>query len=163
MLTIERVAAKRPTSLVIWMMAAPGTLLIGVTALMLVALPFGIDPLWAVEPLTLSEAAGARDNGEVIRLIEGGADPNEAAPIRARLVDDNAQTVTPLEAAVGTRRADMVELLLDHGARMDPATFVRLACFAHAVRADDVLRVLETRRPHGLVISSCDGIPVPWE
>ena len=50
--------------------AVPGVLLIAATALMLMGLPFGIDPLWRVEPLTLAEAAALRDNGEVVRLIE---------------------------------------------------------------------------------------------
>jgi len=41
----------------------PGLLLVAATAALLLGLPFGLDPLWAVEPMTLSEAAALRDNG----------------------------------------------------------------------------------------------------
>lgn len=142
-------------------LCVPGALLILATAVMLVGLPLGADPLWYVEPLTLSEAAALRDYGEVVRLIEGGEDPNRAGPVRPDVLRNDAQELTPLEAAVGARRADMVELLLENGAEMDAATWTRLTCFTAVVDADEVRVVLEPHRPAG-ASDACDGVRTPW-
>ena len=61
-----------------------------------------------------------------------------AAAVRAGFARNEAQMLTPLEAAVGIRRGDMVEVLLENGARMDAATWTRLICFADVVEAGDV-------------------------
>jgi hypothetical protein len=142
-------------------LALPGTVLILATALMLAGLPFGVDPLWRVEPLTLAEAAALRDNGEVVRLIQGGEDPNNAGTVRAELLRNDPLTVTPLEAAVGIDRPDMIEVLLEHGAVMDAATWTKLMCFATAIEADEARAVLEQRRPPGASLV-CDHVQTPW-
>jgi hypothetical protein len=131
------------------------------TALMFAVLPFGIDPVWHVEPVTLPEAAALRDNAEAMRLIGLGADPNRAGLVRANFAHNKAQMLTPLEAAVGIRRADMVELLLENGARMDGETWTRLICFADVVDAGDVRALLEQRRPPGAA-ATCEGVQTPW-
>lgn len=128
---------------------------------MLAGLPFGADPLWAVEPLTLSEAAALRDNGEVVRLIESGADVNARSVVRADVFSEQALTMTPLEAAVAGERADMVELLLEHGARADATLWTRLMCYAASVEADDVRALLAPRRPDGAA-EGCDGVAIGW-
>ena len=142
-------------------LALPGTALILATAVMLVGLPFGADPLWRVEPLTLAEAAALRDNGEVVRLIDAGEDPNAAGTVRAEFLRDDALTITPLEAAVGSDRVDIMEVLLEHGARLDPATWNRLMCFATAIEADESRAFLEQRRPEGAPLA-CDHVQTPW-
>ena len=129
--------------------------------MMLVGLPFGLDPLWRVEPLTLAEAAALRDNGEVVRLIDAGEDPNGAGTVRAELLHNDPLTVTPLEAAVGSDRVDMMEVLLDHGAVLDAATWTRLMCFATAIEADESRALLEQRRPDGASLA-CDHVQTPW-
>ena len=139
----------------------PGALLIVGTVAMFLALPFGVDPMWYVEPVTLPEAAALRDNGEVIRLIGLGADPNETGTVRAGFVHSEAQMLTPLEAAVGIRRGDMVDLLLENGARIDAATWTRLICFADVVKAGDVRALLEQRRPQD-ASASCEGVRTAW-
>jgi hypothetical protein len=78
-------------------------------------------PFWRVEPLNLSEAAALRDGGEVARLIAAGHDPNQAYPIRAGLLLSSGVTLTPVEAAVVADRPEIVQLLVDGGAR-PPAT-----------------------------------------
>ncbi|NOT25593.1 MAG: hypothetical protein HOP16_05765 [Acidobacteria bacterium] len=142
-------------------LAAPGLVLIVATAFMLAGLPFGADPLWAVEPLTLAEAAALRDNGEVVRLIDTGSDVNATSAVRADVFSDHALQMTPLEAAVAGERADMVELLFDQGARPDATQWTRLMCFASSVEADDVRALLEPRRPDG-ASESCDGVAIGW-
>ena len=114
-------------------LALPGGLLIVATALMLLGVPFGIDPLWYVEPLTLSEAVSLRDNGEVVRLIQAGDDPNRRGTVRAELLRNDAQVVTPLEAAVGIDRPDMIETLLENGATLGNESFVGTKNFGTAL------------------------------
>ena len=147
--------------LVLVALALPGTLLILATAMMLFGLPFGIDPLWRVEPLTLAEAAALRDNGEVVRLIQSGHDPNKPGTVRAELLRNDAQVVTPLEAAVGIDRPDMVETLLENGATLDAATWTHLMCFAASIEADESIEFLEPRRPAG-ASTACDHVRTPW-
>ncbi len=143
-------------------LAAPGTLLVLATAAMLCALLFGVDPLWRTESLTLTEAAALRDNGEVARLIDLGADPNAPARVRAAFVHDDAPPLlTPLEAAVGTDRGDMIGTLVDHGAAIDGATWTRLMCFAQSIEADDAAAALQARQPAG-ASTSCDAVETPW-
>ena len=155
--TVERIQAALPA----FALGLPGTLLIVATAAMLLGLPFGVDPLWQVETLTLPEAAALRDNGEVVRLITLGEDPNRAGPVRPNFLRNDAQVVTPLEAAVGVGRADMVALLLENGAVMDAAMWTRLMCFAEVVDAGDVRDVLEPRRP-AHASDQCADVQTPW-
>ena len=142
-------------------LSACGILLIAATAALLVGLPFGYDPLWAVEPLTLPEAAALHDNGEAVRLMMNGADPNTPGLVRANFARSTPAVLTPLEAAVAIRRADMVQLLLEHGARLDAPTWTRLFCFAKVVDAGDVSALLEARRPTA-ASASCEGVQTPW-
>ena len=152
---------QRQTALLAAALCLPGALLIAVTAAMFTALPFGIDPLWHVEPVTLPEAAALRDNGEVVRLIGLGADPNEAGIVRQYFAHNEAHVLTPLEAAVSIRRAGIVDLLLEHGARLDAETWAQLICFADVVEAEDVRALLEQRRPQGAP-ATCEGVRTPW-
>jgi hypothetical protein len=142
-------------------LAVPGTLLILATAVMLLGLPFGIDPLWRVEPLTLAEAAALRDNGEVVRLIHAGGNPNAPATVRAEFLRNDPLTITPLEAAVGSDRPDMIEVLLENGASLDAATWTQLMCFATAIEADEAMDLLARRRP-GDASPTCEHVQTPW-
>jgi hypothetical protein len=147
--------------MVLLALAMPGTVLVLATALMLLGLPLGIDPLWRVEPLTLAEAAALRDNGEVVRLIHAGEDPNRPGTVRAELLRNDAQVVTPLEAAVGIDRPDMVETLLENGAVLDAMTWTHLMCFAISIEADEAIQFLDQRRPAG-ASTVCDHVRTPW-
>lgn len=76
-----------------------------------------LNPFWRWEPLNLGEAAALRDGGEVARLLEDGADPNATYRIRPGFIHDDARQMTPLEAARAARRDEIVQILLDGGAR----------------------------------------------
>jgi hypothetical protein len=142
-------------------MSICGVLLTLGTAALLVGVPFGVDPVWAVEPVTLPEAAALHDNGEVVRLIMRGADPNQPGTVRANFARNQPAVLTPLEAAVAIRRADMVQVLLDNGASLDAGSWTRLVCFASVVDAGEVRSLLNERRPDG-VSDSCEHVQTPW-
>ena len=72
-----------------------------------------------------------------------------------------AGVLTPLEAAVGARRAEMVELLMLRGARVDASGWRRLHCLALSTGAADVVAMLDRYKPANAA-SSCDGISTPF-
>jgi len=116
-------------------------------------------PFWRGGPLTLSEAAALHDQGELVRLIASGRDPDAVYPLRAGVLA--ARALTPLEAAVGARRAEMINLLILGGATMDAGRWRRLHCFAVETRALDVVQMLDRYRP-AAAGDSCDGVTVPF-
>ena len=114
---------------------------------------------WRGGSLNLAEAAALRDAGEAVRLIASGADPNATYPLRPGILA--AESLTPLEAAVGARRAEMVELLMLHGAKVDLAGWRRLNCFAQKTGATDVVTTLDHFAP-ATARASCEGISTPF-
>ena len=140
--------------------ALPALAAVGVSAVIVVsAAAEGAPPFWHGGPLTLSEAAALRDQGEVSRLTASGADPNAVYELRPGVLA--ASSLTPLEAAVGARRAEMVELLMLRGANVDEAGWRRLHCFALETGAADVVQVLERYTPANAT-ASCEGIRTPF-
>jgi hypothetical protein len=126
--------------------AAPALAAVAVSAaIVIMAITNDAPPFWHGGPVTLSEAAALHDQGELVRLIASGNDPNAVYPLRADVLAVRA--LTPLEAAVGARRPEMVELLVRHGAMVDPTAWRRLHCFAMASGAADVVQMLDRFRP----------------
>jgi hypothetical protein len=128
-------------------------------AIVVMALLNDAPPFWRGGSLTLSEAAALHDQGELVRLIASGNDPNAVYPLRADVLALRA--LTPLEAAVGARRPEMVELLMRHGAAVDSDAWRRLHCFAMATGDADVVQTLDRFRPAGSE-TSCEGISTPF-
>ena len=95
----------------------------------------GASPFWSDPSLTVSEAAGLGNAGEVVRLIVvEGQDPNRAWPVREGIIDV-ARTMTPLEATVAIRRQELIPVLLTYGASAPDAGPARTAliCGAAAI------------------------------
>jgi hypothetical protein len=122
------------------------------------ALVVGRPLLWAPSDLTLAEAVGLRDQGEAVRLIMLGADPNRRYDVRDVFREDEHVVLTPLEAAVITREDYMLDLVLDYGARIDDRNSSTLQCLARAVGADAIrASVVELSRE-----VDCAGVELPW-
>jgi hypothetical protein len=83
----------------------------------LVLAVWDVHPFWLWEPLNLAEAAALRDRGEVARLIAEGQDPNGIYRVRRGMVARYPVDVTPMAAAIMARRDEIVEILLDAGAK----------------------------------------------
>jgi hypothetical protein len=96
---------------------APAALLALIRGVFLVLAVWGMHPFWAWEPLNLAEAAALRDSGEVARLLAEGEDPNATYMVRGGFVRDHPVQMTPSAAALAARRDEIVQLLLDGGAR----------------------------------------------
>jgi hypothetical protein len=134
--------------------AIPALVAVGFCAAVFVAAVFGSTPaFWQGGSLTLSEAAALRDQGEVARLIEAGADPDSEYPLRPDVIA--TRRATPLEAAVAARRAEIVNLLMREGATMDERSWRRLHCLAVDTGAADVVEAIDAHRPVDAAVASC--------
>ena len=97
----------------------------------------GAGPFWPQPTLTLSEAAGLNNAGEVVRLITvEGQDPNRAWPVRDGILGD-AKRVTPMEAAISIRRIELIRILMREGAIIPEHGVERAALICRAVAAGD--------------------------
>jgi hypothetical protein len=118
----------------------------------------GRQPFWPTPEVTLSEAVATRDLGEALRLIaQEHIDPDSAQPVRAGMLPDNQPAVlTPLAAAVETRRTEMVRLLLDHGASPAAAARTALICRAVALGGEGIVALLLSTGDRSDPRSACD-------
>jgi hypothetical protein len=139
--------------------AVPGLFLAALSVVAMTMAAFGGHPMWPHEALTLAEAAGARDESEVTRLIEQGQDPNARYPVRAGLVLERAARLTPLEAAVMNDDPAIARHLLARGAAPDAGSWVALRCLA--VESPRVALVLDQYRATGS--PDCAGMKTPWD
>jgi hypothetical protein len=119
----------------------------------------GRPVIWPAQTLTLSEAVALRDQGEAIRQIMIGTDPNRRYAVTDVFRPDEQATLTPLEAAVITRELHMVQLVVDYGAIVDGRNTVVLQCLADAVQAPAIREYLAGRT---IEIDSCEGTKLPW-
>lgn len=144
---------------------AGAPLIVGVMILLVtLAALVGYHPLWARTEMTVAEAAALRDTGLLVQFIERGRwDPNQRALVRPGILKSYAVQLTPLEAGVAARRAEVVRVLVKHGATVDPRTRQILRCLAVREEATDIVQYLDTLRAGAEPMVRCDDVPSPWE
>jgi hypothetical protein len=149
-----------PTFLIALALAVPpaGTLA-ALAASGAVALVRGQPLLWPAQTVTLTEAIGMHDTGEIVRQIALGANPNSRYDTWDILKRDQHVTVTPLEAAVATREKYLFEMIVAHGALVTTDNARTLYCFAVQEHATDIAAYVADRFPPP---ASCDGVTLPW-
>ena len=121
----------------------------------------GAHPTWHEEPVTMSEAAALQNSATVVRMMRDGDDPLVRLPVRAGLLAPTGVTVTPLEAAIAARRADVLDIVLWSMHTVDGQTWTHLRCVAAGFGNADVLRVLDQYKP-AAVNSSCPEVVRLW-
>jgi hypothetical protein len=124
-----------------------------------VALVRGQPLLWPAQTVTLTEAIGMHDTGEIVRQIALGANPNSRYDTWDILKRDQHVTVTPLEAAVATREKYLFEMVVAHGALVTTENARTLYCFAVQEHATDIAAYVADRFPPP---ASCVGVTLPW-
>ena len=142
--------------------AAPAMAWLALAALLLVAVAVGYRALAAPENLTMPEAAALRDEAQILRQVAHGGDPSAEATLRRGIIGEQDYILTPLEAAIAARHADVVEVLMKSGARVDDKTFPRLLCLARLNSAADIVALLERDPPLPVTSVDCSGIRLPW-
>jgi hypothetical protein len=123
------------------------------------ALVRGQPLLWPAQRVTLTEAIGMHDTGEIVRQLSLGANPNIRYDTWDILKRYQHVSVTPLEAAVATRERYLFDMIVAHGALLTPQNAPTLHCFAVQEHAADIAAYLADRFPPP---ASCDGVQLPW-
>jgi hypothetical protein len=99
--------------------------------------PFAVGPFRNV-----AEAAGLGAASDVLRLLGNGEDPNRVMPVRGEIISSSVKQATALEAAIWSRRLELLELLDRRGAIVDMPTRRHLACLASDLSAVDIATYL---------------------
>jgi hypothetical protein len=136
---------------VITILAGPPAAAIAVVTAFAVAEWRGYTPVSYQPPSNFAEAAGMGIGSEAMRFLREGADPNEVANVRPDIISSEITRVTGLEAAIWSRRVELVRMLDREGAIQGAAVRHHLACLATHLRVQDVLVYLA---PTGL--SNCN-------
>ena len=112
----------------------------------------GRTPFTEGPPRNLAEAAGMGRWSEVLRLLRFGLDPVRAYPVRPQVMPLEATCVTPMEAAIWSRRVELVVLLdAAAGRGIGADERARLACLAADLGLPDIANHLASRG------SSCEA------
>jgi hypothetical protein len=90
----------------------------------------GETPLSYGPMRNVAEAAALGHASEVLRLLAAGQDPNHIWTVREEMLSSTITRVTALEAAIWSRRAQLIALLDRLGAVADEDTRRHLACLA---------------------------------
>ena len=101
----------------------------------------GLDPLSFGTPRNIAEAAALGGSAEVVRLLQRGEDPARIMTIRPEIISPAVRHISALEAAVWTRRLELVRLLERRGA-IAAGERPRLAALAADVGAADIATYL---------------------
>lgn len=142
--------------------AAPAFAWLALIVVWLIASVVGIQPGGRATPMTLSEATAVASHADVARLLAAGADPNGRYRVRANLVRNDERMLTPFEAATGAIRTGPLQMLFDHGARIDESTYPVLICAAHARNNDDMIKFLQVHLLTDVYAVDCGTVRRVW-
>lgn len=155
-------AMNRRTLAFALVVSAPALALALVEASVLAIALVAPHPRWPDPALNLTEATAVREDAEVIRLLERGADPSARLTVRPGLLgNDREISATPLEAAVSIRRTELMSLLFRRGAVLSADDWRRLRCVAEIQELGDVVATLDTYHP-GTPAPACTGDEYLW-
>jgi hypothetical protein len=141
--------------------AIPGAAWVVFCMLWLAGAALGIPTGFDGRSMTLTEAAAVASYADVARLLNGRADPNAPARLRAGLVRNSGKTMTPLEAATASIRTGPVQMLVDRGAKIDESNYAVLWCGAMTRNNQDMIRFLRMHRPNQTPVD-CTKVRPLW-
>jgi hypothetical protein len=128
--------------------AAPVALMTAVI-LTFTALELGGDTPLSYGPMrNVAEAAALGHASEVLRLRAAGQDPTRVWTVREDMISSTSMEVTALEAAIWSRRVQLIELLDRQGAIVGDDSRRHLACLARDLASpEEIVEYLSPR--HG--------------
>ena len=93
----------------------------------------GEPPLSDGPARNIAEAAALGQASEVLRFLRAGHDPHRVWPVRKDIISSTITQVTALEAAVWSRRVELIELMDREGAIGDEESRRHMGCLASDV------------------------------
>jgi hypothetical protein len=119
---------------------------------------------WPSGQFNLVEATAMRDAGEVQRQLWRGASATAPQRVRGRVVRRSKDLwLTPMEAAIMIRRADLATLLLANGAVRSAEEGIRLLCLAEQQGAPDIVRLIQHGWENWPGPACSKPVPEPWQ
>jgi hypothetical protein len=106
----------------------------------------GHTPFAGDRAANIAEAAGLGRGAEVLRFLHEGADPAVVMAVNPDIISSSVTRVTALEAAVWSRRVQMIRML-DRRQLIPGAVRAHLACLARDIRAADIAEYLGNSDP----------------
>ena len=105
----------------------------------------GDTPLSYGPMRNIAEAAALGHASEVLRLRAAGQDPNRVWTVRENMISSTSMEVTALEAAIWSRRVQLIELLDRQGAIVGDESRRHLACLARDLASEEIVEYLSPR------------------
>lgn len=99
-----------------------------------------------------------RDLGALTELLSSGQNPHKRYEVRAEVARMQPMTLTPFEAAVATRRDDVIRFLRERGIEPTADERLELICLARREKAPELQALLEAPG----VTTDCEHIKYPW-
>jgi len=94
-------------------------------------------------PRNGAEAAALGDAAAVVRSLQRGDDPERVRPVRPEVISSSVLQVSMIEAAVWSRRIEMVQLIDRVHGESAPRSRHELGCLAADLQQPDVAEYLE--------------------
>jgi hypothetical protein len=129
--------------LVLWLAAVPPVLITAGVVLFSLSELSGRTPFSYGPPVNIAEAAGLGAGGEVLRMLREGQNPHVVLPIRPEIISSTVTRATAVEAAMWSRKAQLVELVDREGALADPEERRHAFCLARDLGVDEIIVYLE--------------------
>ncbi len=104
--------------------------------------PWSLGP-----PRNIAEAAGLGVGSEILRMLREGQDPHRVWPVRREVISSTITRVTAIEAAVWSRKAQVIELLDREGVLADPSARQRVFCLSRDLPVDEISDYLTKAGP----------------
>lgn len=106
----------------------------------------GRTPL-TLQPANMAEAAAMGNAAETVRRLSFGESPYGVEDVRGDILQSDPLRVTPLEAAVYSKKLELIRLLDSRGLLFADEVRGSLACLAGDIGAGDIGEYLQRERP----------------
>jgi hypothetical protein len=132
--------ARRPVQL--WLAVMPPALATAGILWFSLAEISGRTPFSSGPPANIAEAAGLGSGAELLRLLRERQNPHVVLSLSPDVISSTVTKASAVEAAVWSRRLQVIELLDREGALADPAERHNLLCLARDLDVDEIVTYL---------------------
>jgi len=130
------------STLVLWLAVMPPVLATAGVVWFSLAEIAGRTPFSSGPPANIAEAAGLGSGAEVLRLLREGHNPTVVLSLSRDVISTTVTRASAVEAAVWSRRVQLVELLDREGVLADPVQRHTVLCLARDVGVDEIVEYL---------------------